>query len=460
MNPAMARSGPGQRRAPAAVFLQLRHPAQLVALAFAVMIALGTAILMLPASSEEAGSVPFLVALFTATSAVCVTGLVVVDTGTHWSPLGQVAILAMIQIGGFGIMALASLLAILVSRQLGLRNRLLLRSESGVDLGEVRGVVLGVAAVMVAFEGVVAAAIGMRLWVAYDHGLAAAAYHGVFHAISAFNNAGFALFDDSLAAFVTDPWMNLAVAVPIVVGGLGFPVLRELRRTPRDARRWSLHTKVTLLMTGTLLVVGAGVILVLEWTNPATLGELTVPQKLVPGVFHSVTARTAGFHTLDVGAMAEPTLLFTVVLMFIGGGTAGTAGGIKVTTFAVLVFVIWAEARGEPDVNAMRRRIPTGAQRQALSVVVLSLGAVVLGTLLVTASDPFPMSQALFETVSAFGITGLSTGITPELSDASRVVLIVLMFIGRLGPITLATALALREKERRFRVPVERPMIG
>jgi trk system potassium uptake protein len=457
----MRRSGPGQRRSAAAAFLRLRHPAQLVALAFAVMIVLGTVTLMIPASSEGSGSVPFLVALFTATSAVCVTGLVVVDTGTHWTPLGQVAILVMIQIGGFGIMALASLLAILVSRQLGLRNRLLLQSESGaVGIGQVRGVVLGVAAVMVAFEGVVAVAIGTRLWTAYDHGLGEAAYFGVFHAISAFNNAGFALFDDSLAVFVTDPWINVAVGVPIVVGGLGFPVLRELRRAPRDGGRWSLHTKVTLLMSGTLLLVGAGVILTLEWSNPATLGELAVPQKLIPSVFHSVTARTAGFHTLDVGAMAEPTLLFTVVLMFIGGGTAGTAGGIKVMTFAVLVFVIWAEARGEPDVNAMGRRIPTGAQRQALSVVTLALGAVVIGTLLVTASEPFPLSQALFETVSAFGITGLSTGITPDLSDASRIVLIVLMFIGRLGPITLATALALREKERRFRVPVERPMIG
>jgi trk system potassium uptake protein len=440
--------------------LRLRHPAQFVVLAFAAAILVGTVVLMVPTASEAPGSPPFLVALFTATSAVCVTGLVVVDT-VSWSGFGEVAIMAMMQIGGFGIMTLASLLALLVSRRLGLRGRMLLQSESGdVGVTDIRAVVFGVAAVMIVVEVTATVVMGAWLWLRYDHPLGEAAYLGLFHAISALNNAGFSLFEGSIAPFESDIVMNLAIMVPVLIGALGFPVLRELQRAPRNRRGWSLHTKMTLLATAGAVVVGTGLFLVFEWSNPGTVGDVGAGQKLIPALFHGIAARTSGFHSMDVGAMQQPTLVITMVLMFIGGGAAGTAGGIKVTTIAVLLYVVLTEARGEPEVNALGRRIPIGAQRQALSIALVGMVAVVAGTLVLTATDDHGLSSSLFEVVSAFGITGLSTGITPELTDPARIVLMVLMFLGRVGPITLAAALALREKERRFRVPEERPIIG
>lgn len=441
--------------------LGLRHPAQLAVASFAFVILAGSILLMLPVARVDAGGAPPLVALFTSTSAVCVTGLVVVDTPTYWSTFGQVVIMALIQVGGFGIMTLASLLALLVSRRIELRTRLLARAETkALDLGDIRRVLVGVALFSLLFETIAAAFITHRLWSGYGFTPGRAAYVGVFHAISSFNNAGFALFSDSLERFVTDWWMNLTVAGAIILGGVGFPVLLELRRAPLRPSRWSLHAKLTLGMTAVLLVTGVAAVAAFEWTNPATLGNLSAAEKILPSFFHSVTSRTAGFNTLDVSAMSEGTWLATSVLMFIGGGSAGTAGGIKVTTFIVLGFMIWAEVRGEPTVTAWERRIPPGAQRQALSVALLAVGAVVLATLALLATGHFNLSRSLFETVSAFGTTGLSTGITPDLPDGSRILVIALMFMGRLGPITLATALALRHTERRYRFPEERPIIG
>lgn len=441
--------------------IRLRHPAQFVVAAFAIAIAIGTVLLLLPFSSVQPGRPPFLTALFTATSAVCVTGLTVVDTGSYWSGFGQGTILLLIQVGGFGIMTLASLLALLVSRRLGLKSRLLAQSETkALGLGEVRNVLLGVLAFSLLFEGLAAIMIGSRLFIGHGYSAIDAVYHGIFHAVSAFNNAGFALYSDSLERFVSDTWLSLSFIAAIILGGLGFPVLMELKRRPRRPQQWTLHTKITLGMTAVLLVAGTVAFLWFEWTNPETLGGFTAKGKVMPGLFQSVTARTAGFHTLDFSEMRETTWLVTVVLMFIGGGSASTAGGIKVTTFALLGFVIWAEARGEPNVSAMGRRVPPTVQRQALSVALLAVGAVVASTLVLMAYGGVEMSQTLFETVSAFATTGLSTGLTMELSKVSQSILVLLMFVGRLGPITIGTALALRHKERRYRLPEERPIIG
>jgi trk system potassium uptake protein len=440
---------------------RLRHPAQNVAAAFAVGILVGTALLAVPAARAGPGSAPLEVATFTATSAVCVTGLTVVDTATYWSTFGQVVILLLIQVGGLGFMALASLLALAMSRRLGLRQRLLAQTEINVvQLGETRRILLAVAAFSLLFEVLAAAVLTGRLWLGYGEPLGRAAWLGLFHSVSAFNNAGFGLYSDNLVRFVDDGWVSLTVTLAVIAGGLGFPVLVELFRAPARPDRWSLHTKLTLTMTWVLLAAGTLAILGFEWSNPATLGPLDLPGKLLAGFFQGANPRTAGFNSVDYAAMGETSWLVTDVLMFIGAGSAGTSGGIRVTTFAVLVLMVAAEARGRSTVNAFRRRLPEGAQRQALAVTLIGLGAVVVATLAITAQSGLPLSRTLFEAFSAFGTVGLTTGITAQLPVPSQNILILLMFLGRTGPITLATALALREREPRYRFPEERPIIG
>ncbi|WP_205740323.1 TrkH family potassium uptake protein [Haloactinopolyspora alba] len=422
---------------------------------------MGTVFLSLPLAREGTDSAPFLEALFTSTSAVCVTGLIIVDTPEYWTTFGEIVILGLIQIGGFGIMTMASLLVMMISRRMGLRSRLTAAAETkSLGLGDVRTVVVGVAKISVTFEITLAAILTVRLATGHDEPVGHAAYLGVFHAISAFNNAGFSLYSDSLTAFVTDPWICLPIAVAVICGGLGVPVMLELRRQLRRPRRWSLHTKITLSGTGVLLAGGAVFVTASEWANPDTLGALSVPGKLLAGFFHAVMPRTAGFNTLDVGAMNDGTLLGTDVLMFIGGGSAGTAGGIKVTTFFLLFFVIFAEVRGVRAVNVFDRRVGERAQRQALTVALLAVAVVVIPTLVLLEMTDLALDRVLFEVVSAFATVGLSTGITADLPPIGHYMLTVVMFVGRLGPITLASALALRQRERLYALPEARPIIG
>lgn len=439
----------------------LRHPAQVVALAFGLAIVVGTLLLLLPASRSGPGAASFSTALFTSTSAVCVTGLVVVDTPSYWSGFGEAVILGLIQVGGFGIMTLASLLGILVTRRMGLRTRLTAAAETKVmGLGDVRSVVVGVVKVSVLFETVTALVLTLRFWLGYDEPIGRAAYLGLFHSVSAFNNAGFALYNDSLTRFVEDPWICLPIAVAVIAGGLGFPVLFELRKELRRPASWSLHTKMTVAATVTLLVGGTLFVTASEWNNPGTLGGLSGPGRLLAGFFHAVMPRTAGFNAVDYGAMGEGTLIGTTVLMFIGGGSAGTAGGIKVTTFVLLLFVIVAEVRGQQKVNAFDRQIDDRAVRQALTVALLSVAAVVSATLALLQVTPHSTHDVLFEATSAFATVGLSTGITAEIPAAGQMLLVGLMFLGRVGPITLVSALALRDRQLMYELPEGRPIIG
>ncbi|MGW5055665.1 TrkH family potassium uptake protein [Actinokineospora sp. NPDC004072] len=438
------------------------HPARLVVLGFGVAVLVGTGLLMLPVSTQEQAAADAVTALFTATSAVCVTGLVVVDTATHWSTFGEVVILCLIQAGGLGIMTLATLLGLLVAGRIGLRMQLTAQAETKtLGLGAVRGVVLRVLAVSTAVEALTAAILAGRFATGYDMSVGRALYEGVFHAISAFNNAGFALYDTSLTRYATDPWVIVAVSAALITGGLGFPVLFEIGRRLRGGRRrWSLHARITLITYAALAVVGIVGITAIEWSNPDTLGPLGLAGKLLVGGFHGVSPRTAGFNSLDVGQMNSGSLLLTDFLMFIGGGSAGTAGGIKVTTFALLAFVIIAEVRGEPSVHVAGRRLSSEIQRQALTIVLLAVGAVAVSTLALLLLTDFTLDAVLFETVSAFATVGLSTGITASLPPAGQLLLVGLMFLGRLGPITLAAALALRERPRRYELPEERPIVG
>ncbi len=428
----------------------------------------GTLLLMLPIAAESRVATGPVDALFTAVSAVCVTGLVVVDTESHWSLFGELVILGLIQVGGLGIMTLASLFGLLVARRMGLRMQLIAQSETKtLRLGESRRVVIGVIRMSLAVELVTAIALSARFLVGYDQGGWRSVYLGIFHAVSAYNNAGFALYADSLMGYASDPWIIVPISMAFVIGGLGFPVVFEVSKSLRRAwfrhspvRRLSLHTRITLITYSALAAVGVVAVVALEWTNPGTLGPMNVVHKLLAGGFHGLSPRTAGFNSVDVGAMNSSTLLINDTLMFIGGGSAGTAGGIKVTTFALLAFVIMAEVRGEPTVHVMGRRLAAPVQRQALTVALLSVGAVVTGTITLLTITGMDLDAVLFEVVSAFGTVGLSTGITADIPDLGLIVLIVLMFIGRLGPITLATALALRDRGRRYELPEERPIVG
>ena len=384
-----------------------------------------------------------------------------VDTPVYWSAFGQVAILVMIQVGGFGIMTLASLVGLLISRRLGLRSRLIAAAETKhVGLGDVGRVIRGVVKVSLLFEGLTAVVLTARFALGYEYGLVRAVELGVFHAISAFNNAGFTLFRDSLIGFAGDPWICLPIAVAVIFGGIGYPVLFELRRQLARPRQWSLHSKLTIGMTVVLLISGTVFVMLAEWGNPRTLGHHEPDDRLLSAFFYASMLRSGGFHSFDPGQLSSGTLLGSDVLMFIGGGSAGTAGGIKVTTFVLLLFVIWAEVRGDADVTVLDRRVEPRVWRQALSVALLSVAAVVIATFVLVQMTQISFDRVLFESVSAFATNGLSTGITATLPPAGQLVLIVLMFVGRLGPISLVSALALRERNRLFHVPEGRPLIG
>lgn len=428
---------------------------------FAITITIGTLLLALPVATDSGDGAPLLTAVFTATSATCVTGLIVVDTPEYWSAFGEAVILVLIQLGGFGIMTVGSLLGLLLSRRIGLRQRMTAQAERNVlDLGGVKEVLLGVAGFSLFFEATAFVILTLRLWSAYDEPFGTAVYHGLFHAVSAFNNAGFSLYSDNLIRFVTDPWVSLTVAFTIILGGIGFPILDELRRNLSRPGRWSLHTKLTLTTTAALLVVGTLAFVAFEWTNPETFGDLGTADSLLASFFQGVQPRTAGFNTVDTSALNDSTLLVSSALMLIGAGSASTGGGIKVTTFALLAFVIWSEMRGDQDVTLFGRRTPSSAQRQALSVALLGLGAGVVGTFVLLSVADAGMGRSIYESFSAFGTVGLSTGITPFLPDVGKISLIALMFLGRVGPITLFAALVLRQRQRLYRFPEERPIIG
>ncbi|MDO8147228.1 MULTISPECIES: TrkH family potassium uptake protein [unclassified Isoptericola] len=450
-----------------------RRPARVVAAGFLGAIAAGTLLLSLPvAATGRTASV--VEAFFTATSAACVTGLVVVDTETFWSPFGQAVILVLIQIGGFGVMTVASLLGLLLSRRMGLRTRLVAaESTHTIGLGEVRRVMIGALQFTVIAEVLVATVITLRLRIGYGESVAHATWSGLFHSVSAFNNAGFSLYGDSLMRFVTDPWVCLPISAAVIIGGIGFPVLVELtRRTTSGDRpvlllrrpgRWSVHTRLTLLMTAVLLAVATLFFLAVEWANPRTFGPLDVPGKMLAAFTQAVMPRTAGFNSIDTEGLNHGSWFFTDILMFIGGGSGGTAGGVKVGTLAVLAVVLWAELRGDPDVTAFDRRLAPFTQRQAGTVALVAMAAVVVTTLAITVTVPpevVPLDRVLFEVVSALSTTGLSTGITGDLEPWHQCLLALLMFLGRLGPITLGTGLALRERRRLYRRPESAVVIG
>lgn len=441
--------------------LLLGNPLRLLPFAFGVLICTGTALLMLPVATSDGRDTDLLQALFTATSAVCVTGLTVVDTASHWSVFGQGVILLLIQLGGLGVVTVVSVAILLVSDRIGLTHARVLAAEARTETySNIARLVKSVVLTTLVFEALFAVVLAARFLLAHDYDPLTAVLHGIFHSISAWNNAGFSLYPDNFVRFANDWFLTIAVCVPVIVGGLGFPVLRTLAVHRMNWRLWSLHSKLMISATAALLVIGTVLFLVLEWSNPSTLGALPETSRPHAAFFHSVQTRTAGFNSLSIAELNEESLVVSVILMFIGGGSASTAGGIKVTTFALLAFVIWAEVRGDRDVNLFGRRISEGVQRQALTVALVGVGVLATSTLVLMVLGDTGLTGAAFEAVSALSTVGLSTGVTEAEGTAGRLILVVLMFVGRLGPVALATAITLRSRPNLFRFPTDRPLIG
>ncbi|WP_115787818.1 TrkH family potassium uptake protein [Arthrobacter silvisoli] len=436
-------------------------PARLALTAFSVVILLFTGLLSLPAASAEGVVTPLHDAMFTAASAVCVTGLTVVSTAAHWTFFGQLVILVGIFVGGLGTLTLASLLALMVSKRLGVRGKLIAQEamNNAGRLGEVGTLLRIVITTSVVIEGALALAMIPRFMILGED-FGQSVWHGVFYSISAFNNAGFTPHSDGIVPYETDLWILIPLMLGVFLGSLGFPVVMVLQQNGLNWRKWNLHTKLTIQVSFILLMAGTFLWALMEWDNARTIANMTLGDKITHSLFASVMTRSGGFNLVDQNHMESTTMLLTDALMFAGGGSASTAGGIKVTTIAVMFLAIAAEARGDADVRVYGRTIPQGTMRVAISVIVAGATLVSVSSFLLLQISGATLDRVLFETISAFATVGLSTNLSAELPPAGVYVLTALMFMGRVGTVTLAAALALRQRSQLYHYPEERPIIG
>ena len=442
-----------------------RHAESILALGFLAVILLGTVLLALPAAAGDGKSIGLFDSLFTSTSAVCVTGLVAVDTGTAFSLFGQIVLLALIQVGGLGFMVFATMLLVMLGRKISIKGRMLIResmnSASLSDLGSLTRLYL-LLSLAIELAGTILLSYRFVPLYGWKRGL----WMALFHAVSAFCNAGFDLFGGyaSLTAFAGDPLVLLTVAGLIISGGLGFSVILETIRNRQGFRSLSLHTRIVLLTTFALLVAGTSFYWLAERTNAGTLAGYGEGERLLNAFFQSVTMRTAGFNSFDLSRFRDGSKLFSCFLMSVGASPASTGGGIKTTTAAALALLMLSVVRGESEVNVAKRRLPEEITRRALAVAVLFLITLLAGTLIISLIEDgrFPLADILFEASSAMGTVGVSAIGTPNLSPAGRAVLLPMMFLGRVGPLTLAVALAKRQGKMRsvLKYPEEKIMIG
>ncbi|MDP9800577.1 Trk-type K+ transport system membrane component [Arcanobacterium wilhelmae] len=436
-----------------------RSPARLAMIVFALIILFFTSLLLLPFASDVPGSAGVMEALWTATSAVCVTGLTVVDTATYWSGFGRVVIAIAMQVGGLGVMTLASILGLAVSRHIGLTQRMLTATETKSRLGEVGSLLRAVLATSLIGEGILFLVFIPSL---ISRGLSAleAVGHSLFLSVSVFNNGGFVIWPDGMEAFAGDWFVCLPIILGTFVGAIGFPVVLNIASNRGNIRAWSLHTKITLVAYFLIWIIGVVLFALLEWGNTATIGNAPIHSKVLSSMFEATMPRSTGLSVVDASQMNESTWFMFDIMMFIGGGSASTSGGIKVSTFAVLLLAILAEARGDRDTEAFGKRIPPDVVRLGISATFLGAFMVGTATLLLLQLTDVPLDKVLFEVISAFATCGLSTGITADLPTSAKAVLIVMMYLGRVGTMTFAAALALRNRRRVLRLPVERPIIG
>jgi trk system potassium uptake protein TrkH len=439
-------------------------PPQILVLGFAVIIVIGSLLLSLPAASATGVPVTYLNALFTATSAACVTGLVVVDTGTTYSLFGQIVIIMLIQIGGLGIMTMATLFAFVLKKRISLKERLIL--QEAMNQGSMEGIVRLIRKVITYSLSIeLAGAVIFSIRWSMDLGPVKGIYYGIWHAVSFFNNAGFDLFGpvtgpfSSLTFYAADPVINFVSMSLIVLGGIGFIVLSDLLDFKKN-KRLSLHSKVVLTTTGFLIVFGALVIFIFEFTNPRTLGPMSGSGKLLSALFQSVSPRTAGANSVDVAGMRQATQFFTIILMFIGASPGSTGGGIKTTTFTTLIGAMIAMIRGKEDIVLFHYRLGKDRILKAITLTMIALFLVVFVSMVLSTTEDHPFLMILFEVTSAFGTVGLTMGLTPDLSDVGKMMIILTMFAGRLGPLTLAYALGPKAEKELYRYPEGKITIG
>lgn len=437
---------------------------QIIAVGFAAIILLGAVLLSLPGASRNGVSCGFFPALFTATSATCVTGLVLFDTYTQWSAFGQTVIIILIEIGGLGFMSAASTFVFLLHRKVGLRQKMVM--AQALNISDMDGVVKIQKLVLtgsLTVQGIGAVILLLRFWPEY--GFKRALAWGVFHSISAFCNAGFDLFGylapgQSLIVFNDDPIVCLTLLALVTVGGLGFLVWEELSRV-RNFKKLSVYSKLVLLMTGGILIVGTIVILLLEWNNPATLGNMSFGQKLMNALFQTGTLRTAGFVTVDQLALKDATKAFSILIMFIGGSSGSTAGGLKTVTVVVLLLFVWAKARGKETVHVFKRNIPAAKAVDAMTITFITMLLSIFGGMVISAVSSASFLDAWYEAVSAICTVGLTAAGTANLGIISQCIIIAFMFFGRVGILTLSLGFLMGDKAKdRFQYADTNLLIG
>lgn len=439
-------------------------PTQIIVLGFVILISAGTFLLNLPVAARSGKSVGFVDALFTSTSASCITGFVVLDTNSTWSHFGQIVILLLIQVGGLGIMSAATLFTMFLGRHIGIKERLTIQeSLNEFSLSGMVRTLKNIVVATIIIEIIGAFILSFRLIPMYgfSDGLA----KSIFHSVSAFCNAGFDLFGTeeehfvSLLSFQKDPLVILTVSFLIIVGGLGFIVWKDIFIN-KHFRRYILHTKVVLALTAILTLAGMILTFIFEYNN--TLSGLPLPSKLLNAYFHSVSSRTAGFNTFSIADMTEISKFTTIILMFIGAAPGSTGGGIKVTTFSVIIFTVISSIKGSEEVNMFKRGIPVTIIMKSISIIILSLGVVFTTTMILMINNEGSFLNCLYESTSAFGTVGIATGITPNLNTVSKIAIMITMFMGRIGPLSVAIALAMRRKKTQqlFKYPEGRITVG
>lgn len=453
--------------------VSVTSPARFAIVVFALLVGVFTLLFSLPAATSSGQQAPLVDAVFTAVSVVCVTGLSSVDMATFWSPFGHVLIFAGVEIGGIGVLTFASILGLIISRKLGLRQKLVAASDANplrlhrgpvsesqaVRLGETGGLLLTVATSVLVIEAVIAALLFPRMLLNGDDPWTAA-WQSVYTSAMAFTNTGFLPGRDGLAPYAHDVWFLVVLMIGVVFGAIGFPVIYALRRGWRTPRRWSLHVKLTLATFGILLVGGAFVYFLIEFNNAQTMAGMDPGQRILQSFFLSTMARSGGFSTFDTSHLGSAGLLVTDLLMFVGGGSASTAGGIKVSTVAVLFIAAFAEARGTDDMDVAGRRIPQDVLRVAVSVVIWAATIVSAATVVLLLITGDRLDRVLFDVISAFATCGLSTGFAEHAPPAAQYVLAATMFMGRIGTVTIAAAIAASSRSRLYHRPEERPIVG
>ncbi len=418
-----------------------KNPYMVFVIAFVVIIFLGAILLNLPIANNNGKSIGFVDALFTSTSAMCVTGLTVVNTSEYWTPFGKIVILILIQMGGLGVMTMSAMISFFLGKKITLQTRVFIMEERNVD--ELQGVVrLTKSILLYTFFIEFIGAVFLSFVFIKDYGIGKGIAFSVFHSISAFCNAGFDITGNSMMDYVNNPMITFTISLLVIIGGIGYFVFWDIYDS-KGFRKLSLHSKLVLIITGILLVLGFVFVLVLEYNNTNTLGNLSLSGKIQASIFQSVVPRTAGFNSLDTASLRIPTVVLMLIFMFVGGSSGSTAGGVKITTAGVIVIAIYNFVRGKRDVEIFMKRIEYSTIIKSVSIIGIGMILINCVTFILTiteANSGFDFLDILFEAVSSFGTVGLSRGLTPLLSDVGRITLSVVMFIGRLGPLTVAFA--------------------